>query len=220
MELQAAINDRRSIRGFEPDPVSRETLRKVLTLASRAISGANIQPWEYIVVTGDTLDAIREGNIKALRSGVPADVAEYPVDPVYRTRQVGVAKQLFAAMDIKREDKERRTWWTERGFRLFDAPTAIFLTLDKALDETGYRFDLGCVAQNLCIAAMDFGLGTCVAVQPVIFQSHIRRLLNIPDHKQLICAVAIGYPDWDFPANHVVSPREDVDAVTAWHGFD
>lgn len=220
MELQAAINNRRSIRGFTSEPVPQEVLRQVLTLASRAISGANIQPWEYIVVTGDTLDAIRAGNITALRSGQRADVAEYPVDPIYRTRQVGVAKQLFAAMDIKREDKERRTWWLERGFRLFDAPTAIFLTLDKALDETGYRFDLGCVAQNLCIAAMEFGLGTCVAVQPILYQNHTRQLLNIPDHKQLICAVAIGYPDWDFPANHVVSPREEVDTVTAWHGFD
>src|SRR5690606_39927372 len=47
---------------------------------------------------------------------------------VHRERQIGVAKQLFAAMGIAREDAERRQDWVLRGFRQFDAPVCIIVT--------------------------------------------------------------------------------------------
>ena len=41
---------------------------------------------------------------------------------VHRQRQIEVAVQLFEAMDIERNDKEKRHDWVMRGFRQFDAP--------------------------------------------------------------------------------------------------
>lgn len=220
MELRKAINERKSIRGFKPDPVSRETLREVLQLATRAVSSVNGQPWELAVVTGDTLDAIRAENIDCLRSGVPQDVPDVPIEGIYRDRRIALAKQLFIAMDIAREDRDRRSWWLERGFRFFDAPAAILLLMDSALDEATFRLDMGCLAQNICLAAMEFGLGTCVADQAIIYQRGLREYLNIPVGKRFVSGIAIGYPDWDFPANNVVSARENIDDVVAWYGFE
>ena len=52
-----------------------------------------------------------------------------------------------------------------------------------------------------------------------MFQRIIRRHLQLPESKRLAIGVAIGYEDPDFPANQIVSTREDVDELIIWHGF-
>ena len=122
-------------------------------------------------------------------------------------------------MGIERSDRERRHWWLQRGFRFFDAPAVILLYMDEHWDEMSHRFEMGTIAQNLCLAAMEFGLGTCVEYQAVMYQRGIREQLGLPAGKRFACGIAIGYPDDSFPANQVVTPREDVDAMTHWYGF-
>ena len=122
-------------------------------------------------------------------------------------------------MGIKREDKAGRKAWTERGYRFFDAPAVILVLLDKSLDETCFRFDMGCVTQNICLAAMEYGLGTCVEYQAIVYHDAYRKYLNLPESKRLVCGIAIGYPNPDFPANHVVSTRVDIDTNTSWYGL-
>ncbi len=123
-------------------------------------------------------------------------------------------------MDIKREDREMRIWWGERGYRFFDAPVVIYLLMDRSLDETAYRFDMGCVAQNICLAAVERGLGSCVEDQAITYTKGARGILGIPEEKRFVVGIAIGYPDNDFAANHVVSPREEIDSITKWCGFE
>src|SRR5712692_12124463 len=50
LTLLEGINSLRSIRVFKPDPISEETVRTILEAASKAASGGNTQPWEFIVV--------------------------------------------------------------------------------------------------------------------------------------------------------------------------
>ncbi len=224
MELKKAIIERKSIRGFKPDLVPQETLRQVLELATRAVSAVNSQPWEFAVATGDVLDAIKQENVNCFKEDSPENMDSSLAQNEYRSnlfrdRSVAVAKQLFGAMDIAREDRERQDWWAQRGYRCFDAPAAIILYMDRMIRETASLFDMGCVAQNICLAAMEFGLGTCVAYQIVRYHKVLHRHLGIPDDRSLVTGIAIGYPDWGFPANQVVSQREDVDSITLWHGF-
>lgn len=51
--FQAIVNDRRSIRAFKSDPVSREIIDSVFAPALRAPSNCNTQPWFVHIVTGD-----------------------------------------------------------------------------------------------------------------------------------------------------------------------
>ena len=60
--VEEAILSRRSLRAFRPDPVPRETVERILALASRAPSGTNIQPWSVYVVAG----AVRERLVEAM----------------------------------------------------------------------------------------------------------------------------------------------------------
>jgi nitroreductase len=73
--------------------------------------------------------------------------------------------------------------------------------------------------QTLCIAALHFGLGTCIEDQGVLYPEVLREIVQIPDDKKIIIAIAIGYPDWDFPANALTSDRETLENNTRWIGF-
>lgn len=220
MDLVKAINERKSIRGFKPDSVSKEIISEILKLASRAPSSVNSQPWEFAVVTGDVLDKIRKDNIDCLLNDLPWDLDEVPIEGVYRERRIELAKQLFIAMDIPRGDKERRSWWEQRGYRFFDAPAAIIMYMDDSIDEATFRFDMGSVAQTICLAALEYGLGTCIEDQAIMYHRGLHKYLDIPMNKRFVTGIAIGYPDWDFPANNVTSKRVDIDEYTKWYGFE
>lgn len=223
MNIIDAIRARKSIRGFKSDPVDRSIIQKILQTAVRAPSAMNTQPWEFVVITGTLLDRMREQIAEKLNAGAPMQpdhpVVGWPNNSIYRKRQVTLAKQLFSLMDIKREDKEKRTWWLERGFRFFDAPVAIIVVTDRSLSESGPLFDIGAVVNNICLAALEYGLGTCIEDQGVLYPEVIRELAGIPDSKRLMIAVALGYPDPEFPANRVESEREPVETITTWIGF-
>ena len=224
MEIIEAIKTRKSIRGFLLDPVEKSIIKKIIDIAVRAPSAMNTQPWEFFVITGNVLDEIRKGVVEKLNSGAPMKpdhlVVAWPRESVYRNRQVDLAKQLFTLMDIPREDKAKRAWWLERGFRFFDAPIAVVVVADKMLGESAPVFDLGAVTQTLCLAALDFGLGTCIEDQGVLYPEVLRELAGIPDSKRIMIAVALGYPDPDFPANRVESLRMPADEITTWVGFE
>ncbi len=223
MNIIEAMNARKSIRGFRPDPVGQETIKKILEAAVRSPSAMNTQPWEFFVITGEVLDAMRKQIVEKLNTGAPMQpdhlVVGWPQKSIYRDRQVDLAKQLFKLMDIAREDKEKRAWWLERGFRFFDAPVVIIAVTDKSLSESGPLFDIGAVVNNICLAALEFDLGTCIEDQGVLYPEVARELAGIPDTKRLMIAIALGYPDENFPANQVRSEREPVDQITTWIGF-
>jgi len=223
VDVREAIRARKSIRGYRPDPVSREILAEILETACRTPSPMNTQPWEFFVITGPVLDALKKRNTENFRSGKPAEpehlVVGWPKDSVYRRRQVALAEQLFRLMDIPRDDRTKRMEWMERGFRFFDAPAVIVLVVDRSLSETGPLFDIGAVMQSLCLAALPYGLGTCIEDQGVMYPRDLRELAAIPDSKRVMMAVAIGYPDPDFPANQVETEREPVETITTWIGF-
>jgi nitroreductase len=224
MDIIEAIQSRKSIRGFKPDPVEKSIIEEILEVAVRAPSAMNTQPWEFFVITGDVLNTMRKTLVEKLKSGAPMKpdhlVVGWPQESIYRNRQVALAKEIFKLMDIKREDKAKRAWWLERGFRFFDAPVAIIVTADKALSESGPLFDIGAVVQNICLAALKHGLGTCIEDQGVLYPEVARELAGVPESKRIMIAVAMGYPDWDFPANNLHSPREAVDNLTTWVGFE
>jgi nitroreductase len=215
MDITTAIRSRKSIRGFKPDPVPDEALREILKVATRAPSATNTQPWQITVVTGKALDAIRKGNLEVIASGKAGDPGRR-LEGKYRERQIELGKQLFNLMGIPREDKEKRSEWQKRGFCFFDAPTALILATDESLGGRIPFFDCGALAQSICLAALSFGLGTCIAGQGIRFPEVVRRITGIPPSQQLVIGIAIGYPDEDFPANRLVSRREPIDSIVSW----
>ena len=215
---------RRSIRGYRPDPVSREMIQEILAVAMRAPSSMNTQPWHFHVVTGEPLDRIRAGNTERTLAGV-AHSREFRMRGeyagVHRDRQVGVAKLLFGAMGIARHDQEKRHDWVMRGFRQFDAPVSIIVTYDRTLHGDDVAcFDCGAAVNTLVNAAWARGLGCVINSQGIMQSPVVREHAGIPEDQVIQTCVALGYPDESFPANAVVSDRRPVEDAARFVGFD
>ena len=215
---------RRSIRGYLDKPVPRALIAEILAMAMRSPTSMNTQPWHFHVITGEPLDRIREGNTANILAGVP-DSREFrrgeAFAGVHRERQVEVAKQLFGAMGIARDDAAARQDWVLRGFRQFDAPVCVIVTYDRELsgsDDTA--FDCGAVTTALVNAAWSKGLGCVINSQGIMQSPVVREHAGIPDDQVIMKAVAMGWPDPDFPANAVVSLRKSVDEAARFVGFD
>lgn len=224
MEYDEVVLGRRSIRGYKPDPVPRALIEEILTLAMRAPSSMNTQPWNFHVIGGRVLDRIRQGNTERNLAGIPHS-REFrigqPFAGKHRDRQIGVAKQLFAAMGIARDDTLGRQDWVLRGFRQFDAPVCIIITYDRELDGSDDTpFDCGAVANALVNAAWSRGLGAVINSQGIMQSPVVREHARIPDDQVIMKSIALGWPDETFPANAVVSERKPVSEAATFVGFD
>ena len=224
MEFDEVIRSRRSIRGFLDKPVPRALIAEILELAMRAPSSINTQPWHFHVVAGAVLDRIRAGNVERNLAGVPHSREfrfhrEY--EGVHRERQVEIAKQLFGAMGIARDDRQARQDWVLRGFRQFDAPASIIVTYDRALYGGDIPpFDCGGVVNCLVNAAWSRGLGCVINSQGIMQSPVVRAEAKIPEDEVIQTCVAIGWPDERFPANAVVSRRKPLSETAVFLGFD
>lgn len=221
MELIEAVKSRKSIRGFKPTPVSKETLTQLLDAALWAPSGLNVQPWELIVLTGESLQKARRITAELMASGaqVDVDVPGYQLTGRYQERSRALGKGLFHAIGIKREDEQRRREWGLQGIGFYGAPAAILVCLDAEIFNARSQMpllDAGLLTQTIALLALEYGLGTCIEGAPLIHSSALKKALDMPASKCLVVALAIGYPDWDFPANQFRAEREPLDSMVTW----
>jgi xanthine/CO dehydrogenase XdhC/CoxF family maturation factor len=93
MHFDDVILGRRSIRGYKPDPVPRALIEDILTLAMRAPSSMNTQPWNFYIITGEPLDRIRKGNTANILAGVP-DSREFRRGEAFALES-GQMRQIF-----------------------------------------------------------------------------------------------------------------------------
>ena len=220
MDVIEALKTRKSIRGYKKDPVSKETVCKILETAVRAPSAYNTQPWEFVVASGKMLDQIREECAGLFMSNALPSNNEGqrpPFEGVYRERQMAVGIELFKLMGIGREDKDARNKWVLRNIRMCEAPCEIVVCAKKEMLYHSDIMGLGAVCQSICLAALGYDLGTCIAGIP--YDQVWRKYANIPESKSVVVGIAMGYPDPEFAANKLASTRESVDAVTTWFGF-
>ena len=224
MKLEKAMIERRSIRGFKDEPVSKALLEDVIALANRAPSSMNTQPWHLHVLTGKPLEAVRHGNTERMLAGMTPvrEIEDYAAyEGEHRKRQIEIAVQLFEAMGIKRDDAERRKDWVMRGFRQFDAPVSIVVCFDRSLlENTIAHFDTGAMTYGLVLAAWSKGLGAVINGQGIMQSPVVREAANIPEDQVILTCVALGWPDEEFVANSVVSRRRPIENVTRYLGFE
>lgn len=212
------VNERRSLRAFLPQAADAKTLEAVFTLAQRAPSNCNTQPWVTHVVSGAPLEALRKSMPERFMSG---DMSmDFPYDGVYegvyKERQYGAAQALYSAAGIARDDKAARHEQFMRNFTFFDAPHVAFLFLPEPF---GLReaADLGMYAQTLMLALTAHGLGSCPQTALSFQADFIRETLGISADNKLVFGLSFGYPDTDAPANSCVTDRAEGEAMVKFH---
>ncbi len=176
LTLLKGINTLRSVRQFKPDPISRDVIRPILEAASKAASGSNTQPWEFIVVqdprvkarlTKPMLDPWMKRIVGSGMSGRMREVYDEATEMLRNTEKVPVI--IFCCLDLNRVSKSEEV----RYASIYPA------------------------VQNLMLAAHAIGLGTCLTVHgstPTRGEPEVKKILGVPDHVKIACLVYMGYP--------------------------
>jgi len=215
MKVSEALVTRKSVRAFKPDPVSRQTVESILTLAARAPSGGNLQPWKVHVLIGAAKDEmVRRAKARMLenpRGGVP-EYHIYPPDLTepYKTRRFVVGEQMYATMGIARENKAGRLQQFVRNWEFFGAPVGLVFSIERQMQQ-GQWSDLGGFLQSIMLLAREYGLATCAQEAWAPFHEVIRDYLKVPQQEIIFCGMALGYADDDAPINTLVSERAAMD---------
>jgi len=177
MSLLDGINSLRSIRKFRPDPIPEDKLKIVLKSASKAASGSNTQPWEFVVV--------RDAKVKARLK-----------EPMLRTWLARLAGSSGMSPRMKGvyDDATEMLRNTEK------VPAIIYCCADLnrvgKSEEVRYASIYPAV-QNLMLAAHALGLATCLTVHGSTStrgEPEVKKILSIPDHVKVACLVYLGYP--------------------------
>lgn len=219
LSVLEAVEGRRSIRRFLPEPVSQETIARILAAAARAPSGTNFQPWHVHVVVGETRDRLSRAVIAAAEAGDRSDEYAYapvPLPEPYLSRRREVGYALYRLYGIERTDYESRKRAMLRNFEFFGAPMGLFFTMEKSLLH-GSWLDCGMFMQNVMVLARAFGLETCPQQAWCEYGRVVHEQLGIPDTHVVLSGMAIGKSDPSAPENSLISERVDVAQFTRFH---
>lgn len=216
MNIKDALSLRKSTRAFLDRQVDKDTIHRILDAARHAPSGANTQPWQVAVVTGDKKRELQQHLEHAFQSGEkPAmDYQYYPLEwqEPYQGRRIACGMQLYSALGIGREDRERRAAQWAANYRAFDAPVVLFFFMDKHM-QAGSFLDYGLFLQSLMLAAVEEGLATCPQAALGEYPAIVKQALGYPD-TLLVCGMALGYEDSAAKVNSYRTPREAVETFT------
>ncbi len=168
MDVFTAIKERRSCRNFSPDPVSEETIQKILEAAVWAPSPLNTQPWQFIVVTSEEVkgkiiaeaERCRQWAIKASGWGW---LEKYKVDFLK-----SVPAMIVVVGDPKGSGVDQ---FQEEG-------------------PIGYQQACAAAIQNMHLAAHALGLGTLWFT--FFDKKAMREILGIEAEKKPLAVVCLG----------------------------
>ena len=205
-DLDQTIKDRHSTRNFLSQPVPRALLDEALALAQLAPSNSNIQPWRMVFAEGVRRERLKEALLNQAKQ--QPNISQLPSAFQHYRQELGV--QVYGAMGIARDDKAHRELAVLRNYEFFGAPVVGIVCMHQDLGVAD-ALSVGMYLQTLVLSLTARGIGTCVEVSLAAYPEIIRSELNIPPELLIICGLAVGYSDPDFPANHLHISREAVE---------
>lgn len=215
MDFTEIIKERKSVRAFRPDSLSREQIEDVLKAACRAPSAINLQPWEVTVVVNEERQRLSRKLLKSYRekqiSCSPGNVK--PMPQVFTARGVQSFNDMKPYLDEMGSDFN--TYINEGSCDFYGAPVAIILSIDDSFSKARL-VDLGIFLGYLVLAAHDAGLSTCPIGLITAYEDEVKDVLNIPESKHVVIGIALGHPDRESPVNRFTSPREELGKLVRW----
>lgn len=212
---------RRSVRAFLSDPVPDAAIDEILHIAARAPSGTNTQPWRVHVLTGATRARLVDEVCKAFDAADGSHTPEYDYYPPeffepYLGRRRKVGWDLYGLIGIAKGDGPRMRAQHRKNFEFFGAPVGLMFTIDRRLGQ-GSWLDYGMFLQNVMLAAEARGLATCPQAAWIDYHRIIAEVLGLPPNEQVVCGIALGWPDPASPENTLVSERARLDEFVVRH---
>jgi nitroreductase len=222
MNPSTAIASRFSCRAFLDRPVPIETVKQILDTAKQAPSGGNLQPWFVDVLMGKALGdflAIIRGKLPAHPMGEAPEYDVYPpnLHEPYRSRRFKCGEDLYATINIGREDKPARLRQYARNFEFFGAPVGLFISIDRRMGADQWS-DVGMFMQNVMLLALEHGLDSCPQEAWAAWHKTVGEFIALPAERMLFCGMALGYRDDAAPINKLRTDRAPLQEFVAFHG--
>ncbi|MBK9072154.1 MAG: nitroreductase [Myxococcales bacterium] len=209
--MRKHLLQRKSVRGYRPEPLTQAQLTEWFELAQRAASWCNIQPWRVVVTMPPLTQIVADEIVSCAKAGLPnTDVSfplVYPEPYATHRRQCGGA--LYGAMGVARDDKEGRLRAWMRNYEIFGAPHVAIVSVDKRLGAYA-NLDIGIWLGMLMMSASALGIDMCAMAVLAHYPQALRKHLPISPDEAIIFGIAIGYEDTDVAANACRTTRSPV----------
>lgn len=214
--LARILEDRSSCRGFLPDEVPVETIRRLFGMAQRTASWCNSQAWHANLTSGAETAAFAK--VLTERVAMGAEAPDIPGPAAYEGRYLERRRAsgfgLYNAVGVARNDREGRAKQMLENFRFFGAPHVVVISTPKSLGIYG-AVDCGGYVATLLTAAQSLGLASIAQAAIAMYADVVHEHLGIPTDRDIVCAVSFGYPDRNHPANGFRTARASIqEAVT------
>jgi nitroreductase len=186
MDAIDAIQRRTSVRRYRPDPVSRETIERLLECAVRAPNHKLTEPWRFAVLTGGAKARLAE-----IKAGHRLRKADDPSSEEARARS----------------DKARR--------ETLESPALIVVMAQTSEDDIRREEDYAAVMMataNLMTAAQSLGLGTYLKTGGVMREPALAELIGLPESYRVVGILSVGYPVETEPPRR----RRPAGELTSW----
>lgn len=184
--VMECIRSRRSIRRFRSEPVGRKIIELALEAASWAPSAGSRQDWFFsVVTTSDLIERLADCVRQKWRDIVEANSDIGMIDEV--ERYASCFADFEKAPVVVVVSAERASSIQKR------------LLGELAGSTTGSYASAAMAAQNLMLAAHSLGLASCCMTGPLAAEEEIRQILALGSRRELVCIIALGYPD-ELPA--------------------
>jgi nitroreductase len=194
-EFLAFAKSRRSIRRFKPDPIPAELLEGILEAGRWAMSGANAQPWEFVVVQDSGLRK------KIMDSWLEPNNEAWVIE---QTRVPEIRHHHLRAPLNKPSFKDAPVIIVMVGDRRTYQATVLgasYLVNEGASDAI-YIKNMANATQNLHLAAAAAGLGSeWISVNRPWGQA-LKKILGVPEILEVQTLAAIGYPAYTPKASY------------------
>lgn len=203
MEMSEAIRERRSIRAFLSDDVLEETITAILDEARWAPSWANAQGWDVFVLRGAVLARYKSMMAEKLASEAA------PVTDIPMPQRGAWPEHILSRMMYSRVTPGAAPQVPPRSglADIYGAPCMLLFAVDERLAAEYACFDLGLLVQNVCLAAHERGLGTCIMAMAVRYADALHAVVPQAESRRFVVGVALGHPDPDSELNLVARER-------------
>jgi nitroreductase len=213
-QFQALLGARHSCRGFLPDAVTDATINRIVQTAQMVPSWCNAQPWQVIVTRGAETEAFRGVMKSAMESAsLNPDIA-FPqhYEGVYRARRSACGWQLYEATGVGKGDRVASARQMARNFDLFGAPHVAIVTTEAKLGSYGV-LDCGAFVTAFMLAAEACGVASIAQAAIAGYSGEVRAHFDIPEGRNVVCAISFGRKDAAHPANGFRTARAELSEV-------
>jgi len=216
MDIFTAMAKRQSARAYLPKPVARADIEDILKYAGMAPSAINLQPWEYVIVYGEEKDRLvrQLKRAHAERNVSCGPGTENPLPDKFKSR--GRRASQAMAPKVAEMGLEFNRFVEEGSCSFYGAPIVIIVAIDRLFPKIRY-LDVGLSVSYLLLAAQAKGLATCPIGLVNAYGDQIADTLDIPDNKEIVLGIALGYADPQSPINRFKTGRESLDAFRSWY---